>query len=1150
MTSINDWENPEVFGIHKEAPHATLMPYATREQALAAVRMASPYCQLLNGAWRFRYHKNPASVIAGFEAVEYDDGDWEAIPVPSNWQMLGDVAHGKLRYDPPHYTNVTYPFPIDRLPGVPEDDNPVGLYRTTFVVPEAWRGRQIFITFDGVDSAFYLWINGQQVGYSQDSRGPAEFDLTPYLRPDENLLAAQVFRWSDGSYLEDQDFWRLSGIFRDVYLWAAPSLHVRDFFVRTELDQLYRDATLRVTAKVRNYRAQHQSGQCTLELVDAAGKSVFSPVAVPIDLAGGAEMAVEFAQHVPDPAKWSDDFPHLYTAVLALSTPEGQVLEYESCRVGFRQVEIVDGALCLNGVPLEIRGVNRHEHDPDHGHVVTEAAMIRDIQIMKRFNINAVRTSHYPNVPRWYELCDEYGILLCNEANLETHGVWGRLAIDPLWEAAFVDRAVRLVERDKNHPSVIYWSLGNESGYGPNHDAMAAWIRAHDPTRPIHYHPAEDAPVVDILGPMYPSVARILEMATNGDNRPIIMCEYAHAMGNSSGNLKEYWEAVRGHRRLQGGFVWEWADHGIRRFTEEGVEWFAYGGDFGDTPNDGNFVADGLFSPDREPHPGAWEYKKVLEPVVVEAVDLARGHIRIANRYHFAGLEQLVFKWEMVADGAVLQAGEIQPPAIGAGQQAEVTVPLAEPVLAAGAEAWLMLRFVLRHDTPWAAAGHEVAWAQFRLPFMAPAAPKRLVRDMPALQIDPVGTAVAIRGHGFVLRFDTETGRLTSWQADGVELVAAGPALNLWRAPTDNDANTWGDQRAATRWRDAGLDRLEEQTDGVDIQQVSPQEVQIRVRTASVAQVGAATQLEQRWRGMVDELKALTPHLLDETLVIELSRQLGFEYTRLAGNGYRVRMETLIEELERLDRLPELMTALYRQDTSRAGDGLPEDLRQRLADAVGKTQAELKQGLGRGGAARFDTEYLYRVLGSGDVIIEVHTLPSGGLPPFLPRLGLTLMLPAGYEDLTWYGRGPHENYQDRKLSTAVNVYRGKVSEQLYPYIMPQESGNKTDVYWAALTDAWGHGLLVHGSPTLELSAHHYTAEDLTRAQHTYELQPRAEVVLNLDYAQGGLGNGSCGPGVLPQYQLLSQETRFQLRLRPVTAGLALTEQAKVEIEGE
>ena len=1062
----NDWENPKVFGINKEPDAATLMPYATFEAALAGDRMASSLCRLLNGTWRFAHFPNPASVTGGIETADFDDSAWDEIPVPSNWQMLGDVLHGRPAYDVPRYLNVDYPFSIDRLPGVPEDDNPIGIYRTTFTVPPAWAHRRVFITFEGVDSAFYLWVNGRRVGYSQDSRGPAVFDLTDYLVPGENVLAARVFRWSDGSYLECQDYWRLSGIYRDVYLWAAPTLHVRDLFVRTDLDDDYRDATLQVSVSVHNHGESPGSGTVSIDLLGPDGAAAFPTLTSQACVDAHGEAVIEFEQELVDPAKWSDEFPNLYTLVVSLAR-EGESPEYQSCRVGFRRVEIVDGALCLNGAPIEIKGANRHEHHPDHGHVVGEEDMLRDILLLKRFNFNAVRTAHYPDTPRWYELCDEYGILLIDEANLESHGVWDRLTKDPLWEEAFVDRGVRLVERDKNHPSVIIWSLGNEAGFGPNHEAMAERVHAADPTRPVHYQVAWGDPCVDVLSVMYWDVERLVAggRRDDGEDRPLVMCEYAHAMGNSNGNLKEYWEAIRGYRRLTGGCVWEWADHGIRRRTDDGVEWMAYGGDFGDSPHDGNFVCDGLVSPDRDPHPAMWELKKVQEPVVVEPVDAAAGVLKVTNRYCFADLSHLRIDWDVTADGTSVQSGDLRAPGIRPGESAELTIPFDVPELLPGTEYLLNLRFRLSEAAPWAEAGHEVAWAQVGLPFDVPPAaatpvatrgagdsstPLRSARNDNGKRVIPsevegspafVNTSqhvrtralsvtrsdrdIAVAGEAFALHFDTASGRIVSMTAGGRELMQAGPALSVWRAPTDNDDTRVGKPGPAVAWREAGLDRLEERLEDVIVEQPRPQEVVVTVRTTAAA---------------------------DET--------------------------------------------------------------------------------------RFDVEYVYRIYGNGDVQVDTRVAPGGAQPPTLPRMGLTMSLPAGYETLTWYGRGPHESYADRKCGAAVGRYSGSVADQCYPYVMPQESGNKTDVRWAAVTDGNGVGLLVRGEKLLNVSASHFTAGDLTGAKHTYELSPRSETILNIDHAHSGLGNGSCGPGVREEYQVKPVETRFRVWLSPLTPGAA------------
>ena len=643
---VQDWCDPTIFDRNKQPARATFLPFADEATFLRSCAGkvidwdVCTFRRSLDGEWRFRFASSPNAAPEGFEHPDYDDGGWDEMQVPSNWQLVGDgIRQGIAKYDIPIYTNVQYPFPIDNLPCVPEDDNPTGCYRRTFRIPEDWSDRRVFIHFEGVDSAFHLWVNGQSVGYSQDSRLPAEFDITPHIHAGENLVAVRVYRWSDGSYLEDQDFWRLSGIYRSVFLWSAPMVHMRDFGVATVFSKDFERGTLLLDVWVKNYEIR-DAVACQVEAVlyeSKGGGPAVARAGHPATVGGGREVRLSVSMPVEAPHLWSDEDPYLYSLSLTLRLANGEVIEVVGCRPGFRQVEIREGQIHVNGAPILIKGVNRHEHDPDTGHAVSTESMVEDIVLMKQFNINAVRTSHYPNDPRWYELCDWYGLYLFDEANVESHGVWDRLAKDPLWEGAFLDRVTRMVERDKNHPSIIAWSLGNESGYGRNHDVMADWIHARDASRPVHYHPAADAPIVDVLGPMYPSVARIIEMAEMPDeSRPIVMCEYAHSMGNSTGNLAEYWDAVEAYPRLQGGFIWDWVDQGLRRTDGEGSEWFAYGGDFGDTPNDGNFCANGLIGADRRPHPALWEYKKVLEPVRVELVDPEVGHVRVTNLRAFA----------------------------------------------------------------------------------------------------------------------------------------------------------------------------------------------------------------------------------------------------------------------------------------------------------------------------------------------------------------------------------------------------------------------------------------------------------------------------------------------------------------------------------
>lgn len=1029
-TSLPDWDNPELVGRNKEQPHATLFPFADAASARTGERDTSPFVKLLNGAWAFHLAPSPAAAPQGFEAPAFADAAWDRIPVPSNWQMLG--------YDQPIYTNVRYPIPVEDYPHVPYDDNPTGSYRTRFTIPDGWAGRQVFLVFDGVDSACHVWLNGQMVGYSTDSRTPAEFNITRYLQAGENTLAVRVYRWSSGTWLEDQDFWRLSGIFRDVFLVSTPAVHVRDAFVVTDLDAAHRHATVRITAKVRSYSGALPAGYCVQAMLyDAEGKPLWdTPLGGAVPAAADGEAVVTLAQAVADPHKWTAETPYLYALVLSLVDASGKTVEAQKVGVGFRSVAIKNGRLLVNGVPVLLRGVNRHESDPDTGHYVTRESMLRDILLMKQNNINTVRTSHYPDAPLWYDLCDQYGLYLVDEANIESHGLGDRAAEEPIWRAAFLDRGKNMVERDKNHPSVIIWSLGNESGNGPNHPAMTEWMHAYDKTRPVHYERCFDAPHTDIVSVMYPRLAdpviaraepgrrrkSFIELAEDPhETRPLFMCEYAHAMGNSPGNLKEYWDVIESHRRCIGGCVWEWTDHSVRQHTADGEPYFTYGGDFGEKTHDSNFCIDGMVWPDREPHPCVAEYKKVIEPVRVTAVDLGKRTVMIENRYDFLSLDHLVARWTVTADGRVRQSGELALPALPARARTKLKVPWRGIRPRPGVDYWLDLSFHLKNDTLWAKAGHEVARSQFQLPVGLPG-PKLSSVTMPPLALTETAERVYIVGADWEMIFDKASGAISEWQRAGKDVVKKGPLVNLWRAPTDNDRNLWGEERMALHWRAAGLDRLRQTVTSVTARRTSAQSVEVAVAA------------------------------------------------RLAAPG-------------------------------------------------------LSSG--------FDIAYTYTLLGSGDVLLDTSLTPQGDLPP-LPRFGVQMTLPGAYKRFTWYGRGPHESYDDRKESATVGVYAGTVDEQYVPYIYPQENGNKTDVRWAALTGAGGVGLLVVGEPLLNVSAHHYTTTDLEKATHRHLLKRRRDITLSIDLRQCGLGSASCGPGPLPEYVIWPKPMSFRVRLRPLT----------------
>jgi beta-galactosidase len=832
-----DWENPDVVGINKEPGHCTLVPYSDIETAIKADRKASRFYKSLNGNWRFHWVSKPADRPLNFYESSYDVSAWDQIPVPSNWQMHG--------YGIPIYLNVPYPFPPNP-PYIPHDYNPVGSYRRGFTISEEWKNRQIFLHFDGVKSAFYVWMNGQKVGYSQDSMTPAEFNITQYLKSGENTLAVEVYRWSDGSYLEDQDMWRLSGIYRNVYLFATPQVHIRDFFVRTDLDESYSDATLMIRPKITNFTDESLEGwTIEAQLYDPDTEPVLAQplsrtVSSIIEEKYPQRDNVKFAllEHkVSNPKKWSAEFPYLYTLVLTLKDAEGKTIEAESCRVGFREVEIKDGQLFVNGRSIKLFGVNRHEHDPDHGRAIPVSRMIQDIKLLKQHNINAVRTSHYPDDPTWYDLCDRYGIYLIDEANLESHGLKGYLSNVADWHNAFVERAIRMVERDKNHPSVIFWSLGNETGCGPNHAAMSAWIKEYDPTRPIHYEGAVgdpvDYPYVDMISRMYARIPQIIRLATDpNDNRPMVLCEYAHAMGNSVGNLKEYWDAIRSHKRLIGGFIWDWADQGLRKKSPDGKYFWAYGGDFGDKPNDGNFCCNGLVQPDRKPNPSLYEVKKVYQRVHVLPIDILAGKFRIYNEYDFLNLDFADIRCELVADGRVINKGTLPKLSLPARAQRNIQLDFKKPEFQPGAEYWIKIIFSLAADTSWAKKGHVLAWDQFKMPFDVPPTPVVDPNMIPSLTLKQDSEKIVVSGSDFELVFGKDSGALESFDFNGKQLIASALVPNFWRVPIDNDEGNGMPKRLGV-WRNAGPNRT---INTVNAKQVKPQIV--RVTTEAAIRVG------------------------------------------------------------------------------------------------------------------------------------------------------------------------------------------------------------------------------------------------------------------------------------------------------------------------
>ncbi len=798
--SAKDWENPFLTHRNREPGHATLMPFPTADEARSKDRLDSPWCLMLNGSWKFKYLPGGIDEApAGFESAEHSDAKWASLPVPACWQLHG--------YDIPQYTNVNYPIPLNP-PYVP-NENPVGLYRRTFNLPASWDGMRLFLHFAGVDSMFNVWVNGQFVGMSKGPHIPAEFDVTAVARPGRNLVAVQVFKWSDGTYLEDQDMWRMSGIFRDVYLWAAPVLHLRDVHLQPSITA-QGDGVLEIRLFLRNYNASFRTAEVKAILQDASGRPAAQAKGAIPTPGLGAELRHAFSLRVRKPALWSAEAPNLYRLTLVLSGGGG-VLEALSFNMGFRTVAIRDGQFWINDVSIKVRGVNRHDSSPDTGHYVTRAHMERDVQLMKQNNINFVRTSHYPNDPYWYELCDRYGIFVMDEADLETHGLcvngdWGELSKHPDWKTAFVDRAERMVQRDRNHPCVVFWSLGNESGFGPNHVAMSECVRALDPSRPIHYSPADHDPSVDVISSMYVNVSSMNNLGAgllDPDPRPYLLCEYAHAMGNGPGSLKEYWDTFWRYPRLIGGCVWEWTDHSVRRRGPDGRDQFTYGGDFGDSPHDGNFCIDGLVFPDRRPHSGLIELKKIYEPVAAVSLDWSAGQLTLLNRHFFLDLCHLEAAWQLQHEGRTLRKGSLPMPPIAPMTRGKMILP--ETVRkAAGSDVWLTVSFRLKRNTMWAKAGHEVAWCQFAAPCSGTASVTTAAARAPAtgLRVTDKNSLLHISNAAGELVFDRRKGTLSRWTLGGRILLDRPMEAQTWRAPTDND------KEMAHQWREFGLHRI------------------------------------------------------------------------------------------------------------------------------------------------------------------------------------------------------------------------------------------------------------------------------------------------------------------------------------------------------
>ncbi len=1024
--SLPEWENPRVFRVGAEPASATMMVYDSEKQALRAEsREDSPWFMSLDGMWKFQWADHPEKRRRDFCQLWFSVQSWDEIPVPSCVELLG--------YGTPLYKNIGYYFKNDPpfVMGEPDpqyttfsERNAVSSYRRSFTLPAKWSGRRVFLRFDGFSSAMYLWINGVRVGYAEDGRQGASFDITPFLIRGENILAVEVYRLSDGSYMEDQDFWRLSGIFRSVYLWSVPPTHIRDFFVQTEplTPGDYQGRwNLRVTGAVAG-ATNGVSITAGLSPHSFKGRRAADSRCVPV--AGRFEMNLE----VESPQLWSAERPDLYRLILTLRGRDGKVLASIPQTVGFRVVELQEGGLLVNGQPVLFKGVNRHEMDPDGGYTLTHARMVDDVKLIKRLNINAVRTSHYPNDPRWYDLCDAYGLYVVSEANLETHGLEGRVrnpVIDPAFRQAALDRQRGMVERDKNHPSIIMWSLGNENNVDSDFFAEAYHlVRTLDPGRPVQNQ--RNGPV-DTVDRMYMPVAELERYGESGAKVPAILCEYSHAMGNSSGNLSHYWDVINRYDNLQGGFIWDFADQALRvgipkeRVTAGEPDWFwAYGGDFGDYPNDGNFCCNGLVQSDRRPTPQSAEARYCYQTVFVTARDVSRGIFTVRNDAFFTGLEEYECRWRYEEDGVVVKRGSLGRLEVPPRSERDVRLPV-DAVQAAQRKvrvaAW-NFDFVLRRECAWAERGFCVASDQVLLP--VDDTPARVPGGVSVPAMVERDEIIAIAGEGFTAVVSRLSGALISWSVGGRELLMTPLEPEFWRAPTDNDRGSGMPERLAC-WRFAAARRV--------------------VRDIFIRN-----------------------------------------------------------------------------------------------DEEGNRRIEVVFALPEAGQSGCTVSYTFRQ--GGDVRVSLTLEPQGaGLPP-VPRVGMTMQISPALDRVTWLGRGPGENYSDRKRASFMGRYTLHADEFFFPYVRPQESGNRMDTYYVDFTGADGGGIRVTGDPRINFSTLPYTIEELSSRAHPWELNRCGNRVVHIDYGQMGLaGENSWGAQPWPEYRLTADRSwRFEFVLSAILSG--------------
>ena len=1050
----------EVTSINRLPGRATYQHYAAIGDAKKRSR-SHRWQQSLDGTWDFRLAHTPTHALESLGK----SAEWATQTVPGHWVLQG--------FGSPHYTNTQLPF--DEDPPQPPADNPTGIYRKRFVVPTDWEGKRVVVRFGSADSALILFLNGEFVGLSKDSRLPAEFDLSERLKAGENEIMAVVPKWSDATFVEDQDMWWLPGLARSVTLYATPRVYLADVKIAAQVERSGK-GRLRVEAEVAYADGPKQGAKVEVQVLDPRGKAILAkPIRTEVESRNlrvilDRNLGVVETMMAKSRLKlWSSETPNLYTVVVTLRA--GRAVSHTAIRTGFRNIAVVGRNFLVNGQRVLIAGVNRHEFHPRRGRALTDEDMETDIKLMKRYHFNAVRASHYPPDERWLDLCDEHGLMVVDEANIEAHHHHNQVCQDPRYATTFVDRVSRMVLRDKNHPSILWWSMGNESGYGPNHDAAAGWVRHYDPTRPLFYEGAisvrqsrstfaHGSQATDIICPMYTEIADLRKWADYVDkslaatdefdgesilrevealnpeltsplprgplkrlvdprDRPVILCEYSHAMGNSNGSLSDYFELFRTVPGMQGGFIWEWCDHAFFQTMPDGSERLAYGGDFGDSPHDANFCCDGMVSSEREPHPAMNEHRKLAQPLGVEAIDLKAGKLSVENRQNFRSLAWLKgeYRWEI--DGHLISEGRLPRLVAAPGKTMEMAVPVpAARLTQGGNELVLTVVFRSMETTAWWQAGEPVAWEQFARD-LKPKSTK-VARGAGQVNCEQVGDDWVISNESGTSRIDRKTGAWHTLMGEGGNLFAQAPQLSLWRAPTDNDGiKLWEGQeeKALGRWRKFGMDRLQRQIEGVQLVQ-RKNEVEVTTKVA------------------------------------------------LSG-------------------------------------------RDCWSDFSG--------------TERF-------VFGPKTVRMDLDLVIGEGALVDLPRIGFLLSLVPGFEDVQWHGLGPDETYSDRRAAGRIGRWQSTVAAMEVPYVMPQEHGHREEVRWVELRDGEGRVVRVKSAAYLGFNASHFHANDLYKATHREALVARPETLLHVDGFHRGLGTGSCGPDTLSQYCWSTRRAKFSFEL--------------------